>query len=287
MNNALIVGVDGTVASRTALRWALVRATLDGKSVHLVHVVDDEWGCVGSSALRELHAIGAGVLRREVSYAHGTMPEVDVTSELLVGHPITVLGDLSASSGAAIVGTHKSGFFHGRVFGSRSIQLAAVVRCPLFVIPSDSQRQRRHVVVGVDNAAMSGAAIAFAAREAARLDQDLVLLKAGPGRGEMDDTRALDAAVEVARRSTPDTTMQVRRTAGRAGERLAAASESAMLTVVGRPQRRMPVPLGGTSTDLLLNMGGPVAVVPCPALQSGDDVHYERPVDVADRAVVL
>lgn len=276
MNNELLVGVDGTVASRTALRWALVRATLEGRSVRLVHVIDDEWGCVGNSALHELHAIGAGMLRREVSYAHGTMPEVDVSSELLVGHPVTVLSDLSISFDAAIVGTHKSGFFHGRAFGSRSIQLAALVGCPLFVVPSDTQRRRRHVVVGVDNAAATGAAITFAAREAARAGQDLVLLKAGAGRGEMEDTRALDLAVEVARRAAHDTTLQVRRVPGRAGERLAAASESAVLTVVGRPQRTMPIPLGGTSTDLLLNPGGPIVVVPCPAPSPEAGSDHER-----------
>ena len=47
-----------------------------------------------------------------------------------------------------VVGTHKIGFLHGRVLGSRSVQITSTVPCSVAVIPEVDLRFRRGVVGG-------------------------------------------------------------------------------------------------------------------------------------------
>ena len=47
----IVVGADGSVASRAALTWAIDRARSTGDDLVLATVVDDGWGSVGGSAL--------------------------------------------------------------------------------------------------------------------------------------------------------------------------------------------------------------------------------------------
>ena len=48
------------------------------------------------------------------------------------------------------VGTHKTGFIHGKVFGSRSLQLAAAAHSPVAIVPQTSRRDGQGIVVGID-----------------------------------------------------------------------------------------------------------------------------------------
>ena len=54
MNTTVLVGIDGSVASRAAIAWVIGRAGDLGAGVALLNVVDDEWGTISDRDLREL-----------------------------------------------------------------------------------------------------------------------------------------------------------------------------------------------------------------------------------------
>ncbi|KAK0329817.1 hypothetical protein LTR94_035245, partial [Friedmanniomyces endolithicus] len=49
-----VVGVDGSVPARAAVRWAIAHAREHSAAVSLVHVADDEWGAVGTELIDEV-----------------------------------------------------------------------------------------------------------------------------------------------------------------------------------------------------------------------------------------
>ncbi|MCS5497021.1 universal stress protein [Cnuibacter physcomitrellae] len=260
MGGTMLVGVDGTLAGRTALGWALGWARTHGQSVELVHVVDDDRGRLGASVLRDRHERAAALLARETEHARTDPTEVEVACRLLHGHPVTRLAEAARSASALVVGTHKTGFAQGRVFGSLGLRLAPLVTRPLIVIPTEGRRQRRRVVVGLGDAGETP--VEFAAHAASHSGHELVVLRAGSEPDDVEESRRLEGAVAIARRTMPGLTVRARRTSAPAGESLAVASESAELTVVGRRRDDAPLPLGATGMDLLMNPGGPVAVIP-------------------------
>jgi nucleotide-binding universal stress UspA family protein len=257
----ILVGADGSVASRAALTWAIDRARHTRDDVVLLTVVDDEWGAVGGSALAELKRTAEERAERELAFARDLGDGLQVVSAVSVGSPMLALAEAGREADLVVVGTHKVGYFHGHALGSRGLQLAAVSITPTAVVPVTSWRGRSGVAVGVADGVDSDDAVRFAAREASRLGEPLVLLRAA------DDDAARsgvgDRAASLAAAVHPDVAVEVRSTADPASGALIGVSRRAVLTVTGR---RLPrsgfLPLGRTNTDLLMNLAGPVVVVP-------------------------
>jgi nucleotide-binding universal stress UspA family protein len=263
----IVVGADGSVASRAAVEWAAHRARRTGDALVLVTVVDDGWGSIGGSALAELRVTAEAQGEREVEVARGFAPEAEVRGVVAVGSPILTLAEASKDADLVVVGTHKVGYFHGRAMGSRSLQLAAVAASPSAVVPVTSWRGRSGVAVGVSQGPDSDEAVRFAVEEAARLGEPLVLVRSADGDDVHD--RALDRAGDVVGDIAPDVQVDVRSLGGDAAEALIAVSRRAVLTVTGRRiASRGFLPLGRTNSDLLMNLAGPVVVVPQVAIEA-------------------
>ncbi len=114
-----------------------------------------------------------GALEWAVRRADRLSPSVRIRAEL---HHGSVTGTLSEGSKGAVlvvVGTDKRGRIEGELFGSVSLQIAALSHAPVAVIPLVPEAGRTGVVVGVDGSADSLDAVAFAAAEADRTGQDL------------------------------------------------------------------------------------------------------------------
>ncbi|MGW9631003.1 universal stress protein [Agromyces sp. NPDC055520] len=258
----LLVGIDGTVASRAAITWALARAKSLGVDVALLMVVDDEWGTIGSRALDELRESAEAIAEREFEFAREVAASTQVRVGLASGNPMLTLSDESSEFAMVVIGTHKTGYFHGRAFGSRSLQLAGLTPVPMAVIPVESARARTGVVVGVGEAPGWADVVRFAAAEAARLGETLVMLRRA--RDEGPDQRIVEAA-GVAEQVEPQVRVEVRRVESLPGEALAAASRRSVVTISGRPtpiESRSLQPLGRANHDLLLNLSGPAILVP-------------------------
>ena len=178
MSDTIIVGVADAAASRPALDWAAQRARDTGAHLVLVAVVGGAVGAVGeadlvarvSASTRESLDAIAAPLR-----ATG----VEVTVRVDAGDPIAVLVDASRSAGLLVIGGEPRA--HGRR-GQHGARIAAGAHCPVVVVPTAGEAtdgaERRGVVVGVDGSEVSDAAIEFAAVEAERLGEPLVMVSA-------------------------------------------------------------------------------------------------------------
>lgn len=275
-----VVGVDGSLPARAAVRWAIAHARERDAEVVLVHVADDEWGAVGAELIDEVDEDARERLDEELDYARSVAGGRAIGGELRSGSPMVVLASFSAPDVMLVVGTHKTGFHYGRAFGSRSLQLANLAIGPVAVVPENASRLRRGVVVGLDDTPAGSAALDLAADLACDHHCELVVVRssrvAEPFRVDGDDeltdwqlrrddtARALLAtAAERVRRRQPDITVRmrvVRRPPGIALNEIARAAE---LLVIG-DSRREPGQAGGLGSvayDVLLNLSSPTIVV--------------------------
>ena len=291
MSETILVGVDGTAASRAALRWSVKRATARGATMILAHVVDDDWVTIGERLLEDLREEAQELTGREADYAHSLASEVMINIQLLQGGVMQELISASDRADLVVVGTHKTGFINGRVFGSRSLRLAAAARAPVAIIPQTSEREGRGVVVGVDDSAAGRKAIRFAAIEASRARETLTLLRGFtmPGsphasgelpreslrRAEARAARELSTAARLVSPVAPGVDVRVHSVQRPAAEALVDAAASAALLILGRSRQEHPdsVMVGTVTHDVLINLSGPTIIVPPGTVHAGARDH--------------
>jgi nucleotide-binding universal stress UspA family protein len=272
----ILVGIDGSMPSRTALRWSIQRAGATGEGVVLTHVIDDEWGA-SYRLLDEVRFRAEELVAAEIAFARSIDPGVTVTTSLREGNPMRELITAAEDVDLAVVGTHKTGFVRGRVFGSRSLQLAGASPTPVAIIPEYFAPARRGIVVGVNGSESSEAAIAFGADTAHRLGEELILVGAwtGPVESEASEasrrrTAVVKSRVEsvlVTARATivqahDEIRIRVRELNRPAAEALVDAATSARLLVIGSSRLSgAPTTLGPVAHDVLINLVTPTVVV--------------------------
>jgi nucleotide-binding universal stress UspA family protein len=272
MGGVIVVGIDRSSASGTALRWAADRANGTGCELVLAHVLDDEWGTTDAQQFNAESLIDEAVAAVRDRHA-----SVRVSATISTGHPTHTLRDIAAASDLLVVGTHKTGFFHGRAFGSRGLRLAAASAVPVAVIPEREPLGRTGVVVGIDESAAGDAAIRFATIEARNAHQELTLLLAtgadpsGDSRGADPDARArAERHLQLASRATrlahhesdgvPTRVRTVRRPPSIA---IIDTAATAQLLVVGssRQHGSGAQTLGPVTHDVLFNISTPTVIV--------------------------
>lgn len=267
MEQAIVVGVDGTSAGRAAVRWAVTRAARDGLPVELVHVVDDEWGAVGERDLFELQPHASDLLESAnaaaVAVAESLGVAVRIFSATLVGDPMVELAERSRNAAMVVVGTHKTGFFHGRALGSRSLQLAAMAWAPVAVIPESSTSLRKGVVVGLDDTDAGKAAATFGAAESAGSGEPLVFIHAKDGSSRSAPASNEWSAADIAAAAGVNQPVRTREIKRPAAEALIDAALLASVLVIGSSRRRGAElsALGPVSHDVLMNISGPTIIV--------------------------
>jgi nucleotide-binding universal stress UspA family protein len=277
MARTIAVGVDGSSPGRVALRWAMRQAIATQSEVLVVYVVGADVALTGSLSDAERAEQGARVLEGEAEYARGRVPGPTVRTRLMHGNAMRELITISREVDLVVVGTHKTGFIRGRIFGSRSIVLAAGSRTPVAVIPDSSGRKRTGIVVGVDDSDASHAAVHFGASEAMRTGDPLRLLSAWrlpesaeadahPDRERLHEKyvrQVLESQANRVRDEFPEVEVHVRLIRLPPAEALVDASASASLVVLGNsgPVSDGQGLLGSVAHDVLVNLAGPTVVV--------------------------
>ncbi|WP_018686828.1 universal stress protein [Actinokineospora enzanensis] len=168
----VVVGVDGSAASLTAVRWAAAEAAAREFPVRLVHAcvppplrhpVDSR---VQADYLDALSDHGRHWLRVAAALVVRTQPGVDVRQELRVGNAVDVLAESATGAWGLVTGGRGLDGFGDASMGSVSAALtehAVDVGCPVIVVREEgAAADRRPVVVGVDGSPASEAAIAVA-----------------------------------------------------------------------------------------------------------------------------
>ena len=269
MTNRYVVAIDGSRPAAASLRWAVHRARSDGGAVVLVHVQDDE---AEDEAVRR----GAQLLAGTAERLSAEEPGLSVSTRLLGGPVAHALASFVRSDDMLVIGTGKTGFLHGRVLGSRSVQIAVAASCTVAVIPDVDLRFRRGVVAGVDRHGTAAAIGRSAAREANARDEELLLVQAAPDIGTKSTSSvrselAISEAISHAREAFPDLVIRSRVAGRPAAEALLDSARDKALLVLGPgsldPERS---PIGSVLHEVLLNANAPVLISRIPEDQRGE-----------------
>ena len=281
-SRSVIVAVDGRPGSAGALRYAVDAAVRGSESLHLVHV----WpGCLPQDllpvvSLAELHAEGRTVLDRSMASARDIAPELEITTELVVGP--RPAGILATARGGRLLVVGRSP--HHRVeapLGGTPAALAARAECPVVVVPSSwsAGPVLGRIVVGMKSRTHARELLSHAFDIARELGAGIVVITAWElydptmDRHEVRDHAAawdaegmsvLGELLEEWRPRFPTVPVELRVTDGRAATVLENASVDADLLLVARRLHAVPPygRLGGTAHTLLRTSRCPVEVVP-------------------------
>jgi nucleotide-binding universal stress UspA family protein len=141
-DHRIIVGVDGSLGSKSALRWAMTQAQLTGAKVEAIISWQDPvvWGYTyGVPALYEADVLAASAEKRvgeTVAEVAGQLGHpVDVLPRVVQGHPAEVLIKAATRARLLVVGSRGHGTFAGLMLGSVSQHCVQHAPCPVVVVP--------------------------------------------------------------------------------------------------------------------------------------------------------
>ncbi|MFD1545061.1 universal stress protein [Nonomuraea guangzhouensis] len=299
----IVVGVDGSPQSLSAVDWAAREAAARQYRLRIVHAF--LWPLMGVSL--EPPVMGppdAGLqqeaeqlLRTATDRARQIAPALDISTDLPVCAPAAALIDASRDAALVVVGHRGLGGFTGLLVGSVGVQTAAHAACPVVVVrdspsggPDETGPATGQVVVGVDGSDLSNLAVDFAFAYAALHRLGVVAVHAYQWRigSYYTDylyqwpTRLLAEAVAECREKYPDVPVQQKAVQGESTDVLVAESAGAALTVVGSRGRGgfTGLLLGSTSQRVLHHATGTVAIVRAQATHGGDTTRPRQ--DVSD-----
>ncbi|HET9898905.1 MAG TPA: universal stress protein [Streptosporangiaceae bacterium] len=137
----IVVGVDGSPSSVSALRWAISEAELCGDTVEAVAVWEyplsaSEFGWEPGIAdkLRRVRASAEEALARAVSDARPPRSAAGIQQRVVEGYAPKVLVAESAEADLLVVGSRGHGTLSDVLLGSVSQHCAHHSRCPLVII---------------------------------------------------------------------------------------------------------------------------------------------------------
>lgn len=288
----VVVGVDGSEPSQTAVDRAAQEATDRDLPLEIVHAylpsppltaqpISAAPHLAAVPPAGELEASEAALREQAEQLLHDaatrvrtTHPNLPVVTRLRHGHPAEVLVEASRSARVLVVGHRGLGGFAGLLVGSIAIQVVNHAAAPV-IVARGQPSETGPVVVGVDGSQGSRRAAAFAVDAAAVRKAAVVALYAWPADaawqpapeqlGQPPPTVPDEVTSTLAAVSSEHPSVQVEPEVrvGRAHELLVAASEHARLVVVGSRGRGgfRGLLLGSVSQALINHAGCPVAVV--------------------------
>ncbi|MET8509234.1 universal stress protein [Streptomyces sp. NPDC004787] len=129
----LVVGVDGSESARAAAAFAVEEASLRGARLRAVWV----WppSTLARDDLDEAVTERRGLLAESVAGWAEKHPDVDVSQEVLRGHPVEQLALASQDSLALVVGRRGRGGYSGMRLGSTVHGLLHRAMCPVITVP--------------------------------------------------------------------------------------------------------------------------------------------------------
>jgi nucleotide-binding universal stress UspA family protein len=167
-NHRVVAGISPRRPRPEVLAWAAAEAQARQAVLELVSVCrpwrDDEVHLTTWAAVHEA--------RRLVAERH---PDVEVVVRAIAGDPEQVLRAKAAGADLLVVGADDQSPFVEAIVGSVPGGLLTTAPCPMIVVPTDAApvHDTAPVVVGVDTAETSRAALDYAFAAAARSGRDL------------------------------------------------------------------------------------------------------------------
>lgn len=139
-HDVIVVGIDGSEASKAALRWAVEEARLRHARLQAVHAwwivpmlkpgghlapAASDWGAEDATEC----------VRTFVTETVGEQTEVEITPVAVQGEQASVaLVDAAKDADLLVVGSRGAGGFSGLLLGSISQQCAHHAPCPIVIV---------------------------------------------------------------------------------------------------------------------------------------------------------
>lgn len=282
----IVVGIDGSEASKRAAELAAAEASLRNTGLTLVSAILPPLAPAGfgpglPASLDALEQIRQATEHQLTTLA-STLKAPDIRSHVQIGSPSGVLLEASETAQMIVIGSRGLGGFRGLLLGSVSAQVAAHADCPVLVARDGGSHTARRIVVGIDgsDAAQDAASFAF---ETASLhgwsitaihawdvpSYDLLVVPNAPIpvplTETIDDEARLAAELLAGHRADyPDVEVDIQVVRQAPARALLAAGEDASMIVVGTRGHGqvMSTLLGSVSNTVLHKATVPVVVVP-------------------------
>jgi nucleotide-binding universal stress UspA family protein len=254
-HSGIIVGVDGSPASKVAVYWAARDAAMRNIPLTVVHVLAPPaimWeGAPMPAGFGEWQQEqGRRILAEALKTAEETTEQpLQVSSEVIGAAVISTLVDLSKEATMIVVGCRGRGALRRGLLGSVSSALVHHAHCPVAVIhdedPLMPHPAQAHVLVGIDGSPASELATAIAFDEASRRGVHLVAMHAWSDAGVLEfpgmdfsTVRTREGEVLAERLAGwqeryPDVSVHRDVVCDRPARQLIEQSENAQLVVVG------------------------------------------------------
>ncbi len=129
----IVVGIDGSDASKHALRWAVGQAELSGAELVALTAwhLPEMYGYVS----RDYDVDAANMLEGVLKEVLEPPPAVTVRSRVVEGRAASVLIEASKDADLVVLGTRGRGGFEGMLLGSVSQHTVQHAACPVVVVP--------------------------------------------------------------------------------------------------------------------------------------------------------
>lgn len=291
VEDIVVVAVDGSDASKQAVRWAANTANKRGIPLRLAssytmpQFLYAEGMVPPQELFDDLQAESLEKIDEARAIAHEVAPDIKIGHTIAEGSPIDMLLEMSKSSTMIVMGSRGLGGLSGMVMGSVSGAVVSHASCPVVVVREDSavneDTKYGPVVVGVDGSEVSQRATEFAFAEADARGSELIavhtwmdmqvqasLAGLAAAQQQWDDvereqTEMLIARIQPLIDQYPNVPVKKVITRDRPVRALAEASEGAQLLVVGSHGRGgfKGMLLGSTSRALLQSAPCPMMVV--------------------------
>ncbi|MFJ5533842.1 universal stress protein [Streptomyces sp. NPDC093261] len=288
MELPLVVGVDGSEPSLTAVDWAVDEAARHGLPLRLVYASlweRYEGGSPsGDSEQRSEEAKVGDVVEAAADRARRRDPAVRVSTDVLPEDAVSALLHESHSAAALVTGSRGRGGLKGLLLGSVGLSVAARAHCPVIVVRGDRAGlagAHERILLGAGDPASTAEAVRFAFREAEARDCVLDVVRAWrrPAHESTDhsapagvplrlhEQRAsllLDALLRGQAAAHPVVRVRPATAEGAARTVLLKRSAAADLVIIGARRRKghLGLQLGRVGHTLLHHAECPVAIVP-------------------------
>jgi nucleotide-binding universal stress UspA family protein len=140
--HAIVVGVDGSASSKSALRWAARWSTATGAPVMAVLTwempMNYGWGYSAFPEDWNPQVDGEKYLAQTIDEVFGSQRPTGMVLAVREGKPAQVLLDFSRDAEMLVVGSRGHGGFVGLLMGSVSSTCAEHATCPVLVVHDEA-----------------------------------------------------------------------------------------------------------------------------------------------------
>ncbi|MDF3299131.1 universal stress protein [Streptomyces tropicalis] len=288
MDLPLVVGVDGSDPSLTAVDWAVDEAARHGLPLRLVYA--SLWeryeGALptGSRDRPSEQVLAEHIVASAADRAQRRNPDVKASTDIVPEEAVTALLHEANNASALVTGSRGRGELKELLLGSVGLAVAGRAHCPVVVVrgdPAGLAGTHERILLGLGEPDASTDAVRFAFREAEARGCVLDVVRAwrcpgqetsDPAAAELDPGRAheeaasslLTEALREAGADHPSVRIRPVTVEGPARRILVERSAAADLVIVGARRRvgHFGLQLGRVSHTVLHHALCPVAVVP-------------------------